>query len=386
MNDAISADSGTRKRSIVILAAFFTACGIAWLSYWFVHGRYFERTDDAYVSGDIIQISSEIPGTVTEVQASDTQSVARGQTLLELDQADARIAMNASIAELAATVREVQALYAQRDQMQALIDERDVQLARAEDDYKRRQSLSIEGSVSAEDTAHARNEVDVLRAGLIVARQQLRATRAQVQGATVAMHPRVLEAAAKVRNAVLALRRTRIISPVAGVVARRSVQLGQHIAAGAALMVVVPLNDVWVDANFKESQLEHVRVGQPVAIHADLYGGNVTFHGEIAGLSAGSGSAFALLPPQNATGNWIKIVQRVPVRIALNPTELAEHPLRVGLSMTAVVDVRDTSGPLVADRVRGAVQPTREDDSDDTRTNETITRIISANSEGAAGP
>ena len=346
---ASPAASRARSRGLIALAVAVAVGALAWGAWWLLHGRGYERTDDAYVAADIVQITSEVPGTVIAVDVDDTQAVAAGQILVELDPADAKVALDAAEAELASTVRRVRALYAQGSQIEARIDERRSALKQAERDLERRRALEAEGGVSGEELAHARDAVTQLRAAMTAAEQELRQVHAQTEDTTAATHPDVLAAAAAVRNASLALRRTKLVAPVAGVVAKRGVQTGQRVAPGAPLMAVVPLSEVWIDANFKEVQLQSMRIGQPVRMEADTYGGSVEFHGKVEGLAAGSGAAFALLPPQNASGNWIKIVQRVPVRIALDPAELQAHPLRVGLSMDVTVDVHDTSGaPLGA--------------------------------------
>jgi membrane fusion protein, multidrug efflux system len=324
-----------------------------------------------------------VPGTVIALRADDTQSVQRDQTLLELDPADAQVAMSNAEASLARAVREVRTLFATADQLRAQITDREVELKRAQDDYRRRSNLLQDGAVSAEELSHTQDNIAQIRATLIEAREQLNATIVQIDGTTVETHPRVLAAEAAVRDAALALHRTRIIAPVAGVVARRSVQVGQRVAPGTPLMAVVPLDYVWVDANFKEVQLEDMRVGQPVEVSADVYGGSVKYHGKLVGLSAGSGSAFALLPAQNASGNWIKIVQRVPVRIALDPRELKAHPLRVGLSTTVTVDLHDTSGALTAAQVRSVPIPEQTSLGNDPEVEARIARILTAN--GGAG-
>jgi len=278
----------------------------------------------------------------------------------------------------------VRGLFAQRDQLRAQAAQRTADLERASSDLARRSGLLGDGAVSEEELAHARDAVATARAALDAARQQLNATEAQIDGTTIATHPQVLDAEAAVRSAALALRRMQLRAPVSGVVAKRTVQVGQRIAAGAPLMAIVPLQSAWVDANFKEGQLRRMRVGQPVTLHADLYGGSVDFHGKVAGLPAGSGSAFALLPAQNASGNWIKIVQRVPVRIALDPKELAAHPLRIGLSMSVEVDVREASGSLMAQPARAAgaqdgAQPARDASGDDPQVTQRIAAIIRNN-------
>ena len=368
-----------RNRALLILGVVALIGGLVWLTHMLLVSRYHQTTDDAYISSDLVQITSEVPGTVIAVNVDDTQSVERGQVLAELDPADAQVAINGAEAQLARAVRNVRGLFAQRDQLQAQIAQRVADLKRAQDDLDRRQGLLSDGAVSGEELSHSRDALAVARAGLDAAHEQLNATEAQIQGTTIQTHPQVLDAEAAVRNAALALHRTELRAPVSGGIAKRSVQLGQRVAAGSPLMALVPLNDVWVDANFKEVQLRTMRVGQPVTLHADLYGGDVVFHGRLAGMSAGSGSAFALLPAQNASGNWIKIVQRVPVRIALDPQELKAHPLRVGLSMTVDVDVHDTSGPVVSDQVRNVPQPTQVSAGDDPELQARIDRIVALN-------
>jgi membrane fusion protein (multidrug efflux system) len=365
------------------LAASFGAA--VYGGYWFLSARHHQSTDDAYVNGDLVQITSEVAGTVMALAADDTQGVERGQTLLTLDPADAQVAMSAAEARLARAVREVRTLFATAEELRARIADREIELQRAEDDYRRRANLLKDGAVSSEELSHTKDTIAQMRANLSEAREQLNATTVQIDGTTIDTHPLVLAAEAAVRDAALALRRTRILAPVAGVVARRSVQVGQRVAPGTALMAVVPLDDVWVDANFKEVQLKNMRVGQPVEVRADVYGGSVTYHGTLVGLSAGSGSAFALLPAQNASGNWIKIVQRVPVRIALDPEQLKVHPLRVGLSTTVTVDVRDTSGALIASQVRRVPIPVQPSLGDDPDVQARIARILAANGGTRAG-
>jgi membrane fusion protein (multidrug efflux system) len=353
--------------------------GLAWGAHWLVVGRGFVSTDDAYVSANLVQITSQVPGTVTDMYVDDTQGVKRGELLASLDPADAQIALNSAEAGLARAVRNVRGLFAQRDALRAQIAQRVADLQRDENDLSRRQGLLADGAVSGEELAHARDAVSVAQGALDAAREQLNATEAQIQNTTIETHPQVLAAEAAVRDAALALHRTQLRAPVDGVIAKRSVQVGQHIAAGTALMVVVPLRDVWVDANFKEAQLRDMRVGQPVELHADLYGNAVNFKGRVVGLAAGSGSAFALLPAQNASGNWIKIVQRLPVRVALQPGELQAYPLRVGLSMSARVNVHDTSGPLVSDQINTIPLPALASDGVDPQLETEIRSIVEQN-------
>ena len=368
-----------RRRGLLWLTSVVIVAGAAYGSWWFLYGRYYESTDDSYVNGDLVQITSEVPGTVIKVAVDDTQSVRRGQPLIELDPADAQIAMDSAKADLARAVRRVRTLFAQAEELRAQIAEREIALKRAEDDYARRAQLAGDGAVSEEELSHTKDAIIQLQASLTAAREQLAATTAQIDGTTIRTHPDVLGASAILRNASLALSRTDIVAPVAGVVARRTVEVGQQVAAGTPLMAVVPLTDVWVDANFKEVQLKRMRIGQPVTLLSDIYGGGFQYHGKLAGLSAGSGNAFALLPPQNASGNWIKIVQRVPVRIVLDPADLKSHPLRIGLSMTAVVDVRETAGTLIAGSLRNEPLPSLPSRSDDPTVPRRIAGIISAN-------
>lgn len=376
------APSRTRRLAFLGLGAGVLLAGLVFGGYWFTHARYFESTDDAYVNGDVVQITSEEPGTVLSLNVDDTQTVRAGQPLLQLDPADAKIAEANAEADLARAVRQVRGLFAQGNELKAQIEQREQAARTADSDLKRRGGLIEDGAISAEELSHARDAVTSTRANVAAAREQLSQTIAQIDGTTIADHPQVLAAAATVRNAALALHRTELTSPVSGIIAKRSVQVGQRVAAGTPLLAVVPLDDVWIDANFKEVQLERMRAGQPVTVHADLYGRHVVYHGHVAGIAAGSGSAFALLPAQNASGNWIKIVQRVPVRILLDPNELREHPLRVGLSATVRVDLHDTSLPLLANAVRNVAQPRQASAGDDPSVDTRIADIIADN----AGP
>lgn len=339
---------GLRRRLMALLALAVLGAGAGSAAYYLLVARYHESTDDAYVNGNVVQITPQVTGTVIAVRADDTQTVQEGQPLVELDGADARVALQRAEAKLAQTVRQVKGLFVDDAQYAAQVAVRESDLARAQDDLKRRLSVSQSGSVSQEDVSHARDAVRTAQAALDAARQQLAANRALTINTTIATHPDVQAAAAQVRDAYLANARNILPAPVMGYVAERSAQVGQRVSPGTPLMAVVPLQDVWVDANFKEVELAHLRVGQPVSLTSDAYGSSVVYHGRVVGFSAGTGSAFSLLPAQNATGNWIKVVQRVPVRVALDPRELQQHPLRIGLSMQADVDVHDQSGGALA--------------------------------------
>jgi len=346
---APSSRSPERKKILLKIGAVFAAASIAYGIYWAFILRHIEDTDNAYVQGNVVQITPQIAGTVTKIHADDTNMVKAGQTLVSLDTADADVALAQAEAQLAQTVREVRTLYAAQAQSGANLSLRAAELAKAKDDLARRKALTDSGAVSSEEIRHAESAVAAAQAALDAAKEQLASGRALTEGTTVADHPNVQRAAAHVQEALLARSRATLYAPVAGEIAKRNVQVGQRIAPGAPLMAIVPLDQLWVDANFKESQLRRMRVGQSVTLTADLYGNKVRYQGKVAGLGAGTGSAFALLPAQNATGNWIKVIQRLPVRITLDPKQLAEHPLRIGLSMHAEVDLRDQQGaPLGA--------------------------------------
>ena len=339
--------NGARRRWLTILGIVVIIAALAWGLYWFLFARNFQSTNDAYVGGNVVAITSREYGTVVALHADDTQAVRRGQLLVELDPTTANVNLEAAEADLARTIRNVRSEFSKVDALRPQVDAARVQLSQAETDYRRRAASTADGAVSAEEVSHARDAVTSARASLNAAQGGLAQANAAVQGADVANNPDVLAAVARLRTAAITLGHMNITAPLDGVVAQRTVQVGQQIAPGTPLMAVVPLEAVWVDANFKENQLANVRVGQPVTVTADIYGGSVKYHGKIQGLGAGSGSAFALLPPQNASGNWIKIVQRVPVRIRLDPAELRDHPLRIGLSVDVSVDIRDRSGAMI---------------------------------------
>jgi membrane fusion protein (multidrug efflux system) len=379
MSDANNSNSSRRRRGFLLLGAVVVLAGLAYGAYWYLDARFYESTDDAYVSGDIVAVTSRENATVVALYADNTQTVKRGQLLIEMDPAVVNVNLAAAEANLARAVRTVRGEFSRAASSGAQVQQAQVQLALAQTDYQRRQAASADGAVSAEELAHARDSVRAAQAAVDAALGGHQQNLSQIQGTDVANNPDVLSAEAALRNAVIAQGHMRVVAPVDGVVAQRTVQVGQQVAAGTPLLAVVPLNNVWVDANFKEVQLQNMRVGQPVSVTADIYGGKVVYHGHVEGLGAGSGSAFALLPPQNASGNWIKIVQRVPVRIALDPNDIQAHPLRVGLSVTAVVEVKDTSGPLMSSQVAAA--DTRADLGDDAnaKADQIIARILAEN-------
>ena len=312
--------------------------------WWMLVGQYRETTEDAYVSGNVVAVTAQVSGVVTAIGADNTDYVKAGGNLVKLDDTDARLALSRAEAQLARSVRMVRAQYANVGQTRANVALRKVELSRAKADLARRRELLASGAISGEEVKHAEDAVHAATAALDVATQQVAGSSALIGRTTVATNPDVLAAASQVRDAWIAVYRTSVPAPVTGLVTKRNVQLGQKINPGVSLMSVVPLDHLWVDANFKESQLRHIRIGQKVDLVADVYGGDVVYHGTVVGQDAGTGSAFSLLPAQNATGNWIKVVQRVPIRIALDPQQVAQHPLQLGLSMKVTVATRQREG------------------------------------------
>ncbi|MGF6776378.1 HlyD family efflux transporter periplasmic adaptor subunit [Paraburkholderia sp. GAS334] len=347
MKAGVADEPNARKRKalLALLGVAVIMSAAAYGAYYMTYARYHESTDDAYVSGNLVQLTPQVTGTVLAVNADDTQIVKAGDPVVTLDNADAKVALGNAEATLGQTVRQVSSLYVNNDFYAANAAQKQSDLARAQDDLRRRQAVADTGAVSAEDIAHARDTVTAAQAALDAARQQAEANRALTDRTTIEQHPNVQAAASKVRDAYLAYARNTLPAPVTGYIAKRSVQVGQRVSSGTPLMAIVPLDGVWVDANYKESQLRNMRIGQPVTLTADVYGGKVEYHGRVVGFSAGTGSAFATLPAQNATGNWIKIVQRLPARIQLDQKELEAHPLRIGLSMEVDVDTRNNTGP-----------------------------------------
>ncbi|VWB92557.1 hemolysin D [Burkholderia pseudomultivorans] len=376
-------NNGKRKRMMTLLVVVILIAAIAYGLYYFLVARFHEETDDAYVNGNVVQITPQVTGTVIAVKADDTQTVKAGDPLVVLDPADSQVALQQAEANLAQTVRQVRGLFVNDDQYRAQVALRQSDLSKAEDDLRRRMAVAQTGAVSQEEISHARDAVRAAQASVDAAQQQLASNRALTANTTIASHPNVLAAAAKVRDAYLANARNTLPAPVTGYVAKRSVQVGQRVSPGTPLMSVVPLNAVWVDANFKEVQLKHMRIGQPVELTADIYGSSVVYHGKVVGFSAGTGSAFSLLPAQNATGNWIKVVQRLPVRIELDPKDLDKHPLRIGLSMQVDVNIKDERGDQLVN-VPNTVYETNVFAKYGDEADAEISRIIAENAGGNA--
>jgi len=337
--------SRTALSIAVAAAVLLLGAGAIWF---FTHERGEEITEDAYVEGNIVQVTAQVAGTVVAIGADNTDRVAAGQQLVHLNGLDAQLVRERSEAQLAKAVRQVRSQYAMAAQMGANVQLRRAELSKVKSDFDRRSELVHSGAISGEELEHASESVKTATAALTSAEQQLAANQAAVDGTTVATHPDVLAASAQLKDAYVAQARSVIAAPVAGLVARRNVQVGQRVAAGTSLMSIIPLETLWVTANFKESQLRHVHAGQAVTMTADAYGRDVVYRGVVVGQEAGTGSAFSLMPAQNATGNWIKVVQRLPVRIALDPKQVAAHPLQLGLSMRVEVDTRARQGDRFA--------------------------------------
>jgi membrane fusion protein, multidrug efflux system len=348
--EAPAPPNGRRRKILLLIAAVFIVIGVLWALYWILVLSKRERTDDAYVNGNKVVISAQVSGTVIAVLTDDTQLVQAGQALARLDPVDAEISLARSASALAQTVRQVRQSRSTAGEYDSLIATRKIELARAQADLAKREPLLADNAIAPEEVRHARESVELAKSALAQAQSQSSAAHALVDGTKVQNNPAVLEAKAAFRDAWIAARRNTVVAPVTGYVAERSVQLGQHIQAGQALMTVIPLNALWVDANFKEVQLRHLRIGQPAEVRSDLYGGSFIYHGHVTGMSAGTGAAFALLPAQNASGNWIKVVQRVPVRIQIDDQDLTKAPLRVGLSATVTVNTTNRDGPVLAEK------------------------------------
>ena len=339
---------GWRSRLPLLLLAVMLVAGACFGVYEYLVGRYYVGTDDAYVNGNLVRLTPQVSGIVVAIHADETQFVQRGQLLIELDPHDNELALAQAKANLAQTVRDVAQMFANERRDAATVSVQETQFSQVSQDLARDQSLFAVHGVSGETLEHDEHAVRGATASVDQAKATLAATRAAVVGTTPETHPRVRQAEAQLRTAWLALARTRVVAPVAGFIVRRAVQVGQQVSPGTEMLAIVPIDSIWIDANFKETQLAGLRIGQPASVSADMYGSHLEFHGKVLGVTAGTGSALAVLPAQNATGNWIKIVQRLPVRIGLDPQELAQHPLFVGLSTSIDVDVHDQSGAALS--------------------------------------
>jgi membrane fusion protein (multidrug efflux system) len=367
--------------ALFLIVASVVGAGAVWYD---LYGRWYQSTDDAYVDGNVVQITPQVTGTVVSIGADDGDLVQAGQVLIRFDPSDADIKLQQAEANLAKVVRQVRGLFSAVDSYRAEVSVRKVDLQRAQSDYNRRKNLALTGAISQEEVAHARDALASARSALELAQEKLNSSLAPVENTRVASNPLVKAAEARVKEAYLDDKRNVIVAPVTGYVAKRTVQVGQRVQSGTPLMAVVPLNQVWVEANFKETQLKAMRLGQPVKLVSDLYGDEVTYRGKVESLGVGTGSAFSLLPAQNATGNWIKIVQRVPVRIRLDAIQLHKHPLRLGLSMAVKVDLHDQSGPALSQQaVAKPVLETKVYEQQMDKARSLIARIVSANNSDA---
>jgi len=385
-------DSGLKKnhrrnRILSYLAIFFLAAGLIFLIYWLAIGRFYETTDDASVSGNLVQVMPQTSGQVTGILADETDLVQKGQIIVTLDQADAEIALKDAESHLALTTRQVSLLYTHVDELRANAKLQQDNLEKAQEDYQRRQGLVINKTISREELRHAKIAVDTAADLAVLANKQLSAAIALVGNTDLYHHPQILDAEAKLRAAYLTWERTIIYAPESGYVAKRPVQVGQQITPSTVLMVIVPLDQVWVDADFKESQLKNFRIGQPAKLVSDTYGSDITYNGTIAGLNPGSGNAFDLLPPQNATGNWIKIVQRLPVRIALDPKQLKQHPLRIGLSMTVTINTHNRKGAVLTQAPhQKVIYQTKDYSNQPNKIDDLINQILQSNAKNVSYP
>jgi membrane fusion protein (multidrug efflux system) len=380
MSDAVN---GNRKKLMIGVISVFVVGGIAYGAWWALVGSKREFTDNAYVDGNVVQLTPQVSGTITSIGADNTDAVAAGQVLVQIDPADALVSLEGAEAQLAKTVRQVRSLFATSSSLAASVTMRESDVQRAKEDLARRERLSASGAVSGEELNHAKDALRAAEAELHSVKEQAAANHALVDQTTVEDHPDVRNAAAKVREAYLAYGRTKVIAPVNGIVSKRSVQLGQRVTPGNPLMAIIPTDQMWVNANFKEPQLANIHIGQPVKLTSDVYGSKVEYDGKVVGLDAGTGSAFSLLPAQNATGNWIKVVQRVPVRVAIDPEQLKQHPLRIGLSMEATVDIHNKDGAVLATSPRTTpAYSTPVFDSDARDAEALITKIVRANTSG----
>lgn len=370
----------TRKKAMLKLSILFLALGLIWLIYWLLFSRFSVYTDDAYVNGNMVQLMSQVPGTVVGINTDETELVTQGQVIIKLDPADMAIALQQATSNLADTVRQVRQTFEDANRAQSNLNATKADLMKAQLDLKRRASLVGKSAVSREEFQHYQTAVKNAQAKYDYALHSLRAAQALVENAHLYTHPLVERAKAAFKTAYLSVQRTTIVAPVTGYVAKRNVQVGQQILPNTPMLAIIPLREIWVDANYKESQLSHLRIGQPVTLKADAYP-DIRYHGKILGLSPGTGAAFALLPPQNATGNWIKIVQRLPVRIALDPNEIKYHPLQLGLSMRATTNIHDVSGHMLAQVATSKpVYTTNVYAEQSKNANEKIDRILKENS------
>ena len=373
--------SQQRKKGLSIFILLLLLISVGSVAYWYFFIKGFEETEDAYVSGNQVMVSSQVAGNISKINVDNMDPVQAGDVLLELDDTNAKLSFEQAKSNLANAVRQVSQLNYTVKQLKSAVRANEITLAQAQGNLNRRVQLVKDGAIDKESFQHAKEAVELAKANLTTSQNQLEANQALLLDGPLSEQPQIQNAVSNLKQAWLNLERTKIRSPIKGYVARRNAQVGQAVSVGGALMAVVTTDQMWLDANFKETQLTHMRIGQPVEIHFDLYGKDKTFNGKVIGIEMGTGSAFSLLPTQNATGNWIKVVQRVPVRIQLDPQQLAENPLRIGLSATVKVNVTDSQGETLRNRAPTAtLYSTNVLQYDESAVNNLIESIIRDNS------
>ena len=373
--------SQQRKKGLSIFILLLLLIAIGSAAYWYFFIKGFEETEDAYVSGNQVMVSAQVAGNISKINVDNMDPVQAGNVLLELDDTNAKLSFEQAKSNLANAVRQISQLNYTVKQLKSAVRANEITLAQAQGNLNRRVQLVKDGAIDKESFQHAKEAVELAKANLTTSQNQLGANQALLLDGPLSEQPQIQSAISNLKQAWLNLERTKIRSPIKGYVARRNAQVGQAVSVGGALMAVVTTEQMWLDANFKETQLTHMRIGQPVEIHFDLYGKDKTFNGKVVGIEMGTGSAFSLLPTQNATGNWIKVVQRVPVRIQLDPQQLAENPLRIGLSATVKVNVSDSKGETLRDQAPATtLYSTNVLQYDESAVNNLIESIIRNNS------
>ena len=373
--------SQQRKKGLSIFILLLLLISIGSAAYWYFFIKGFEETEDAYVSGNQVMVSAQVAGNISKINVDNMDPVQAGDVLLELDDTNAKLSFEQAKSNLANAVRQISQLNYTVKQLKSAVRANEITLAQAQGNLNRRVQLVKDGAIDKESFQHAKEAVELAKANLTTSQNQLEANQALLLDGPLSEQPQIQSAVSNLKQAWLNLERTKIRSPIKGYVARRNAQVGQAVSVGGALMAVVTTDQMWLDANFKETQLTHMRIGQPVEIHFDLYGKDKTFNGKVVGIEMGTGSAFSLLPTQNATGNWIKVVQRVPVRIQLDPQQLAENPLRIGLSATVKVNVSNSQGETLRDQAPSTtLYSTNVLQYDESAVNNLIKSIIRDNS------
>ena len=373
--------SQQRKKGLSIFILLLLLIAIGSAAYWFFFIKGFEETEDAYVSGNQVMVSAQVAGNISKINVDNMDPVQAGDVLLELDDTNTKLSFEQAKSNLANAVRQISQLNYTVKQLKSAVRANEITLAQAQGNLNRRVQLVKDRAIDKESFQHAKEAVELAKANLTTSQNQLEANQALLLDGPLSEQPQIQSAVSNLKQAWLNLERTKIRSPIKGYVARRNAQVGQAVSVGGALMAVVTTDQMWLDANFKETQLTHMRIGQSAEIHFDLYGKDKTFNGKVVGIEMGTGSAFSLLPTQNATGNWIKVVQRVPVRIQLDPQQLAENPLRIGLSATVKVNVTDSQGETLRNQARTTtLYSTNALQYDESAVNNLIESIIRDNS------